>query len=537
MLYRENEPSNRPLSNYTERENSRNTIIVTLNGQRHGTLEKNLISRICRLPRVAETLIVQVVVDGLNKMLLGELNTSSRGQLVQGSSTTELIQNKLIDCLKKDQGLIEWEKKLSELHSAEDDSIDEVKQILDQLLDVGIDAGIGTQLLNPTPQGVGTTTSYTPSDPPTILDIATKEDPIVIKKGETKRIIIELNAKEDVFKRRNNRGKISYSVNVGGVSVFIVTNQFKDGRLPAEIEATQDSKEYETFQIKFIFDSENLPISLEKERTFIIVPQPIYEPVDPPTELKFMRGDPIELQLGKDNNVSLAFNGPNDILTRLNSPAQLTLNFDYPHCSLIRRMGPNNGRIQYTLHIQNTASINDSFIIKAELKLGEFILSDQRLCRIIPAREPNPNKGDNIKISRPNYQLKPVRKEDWNKFNWNEENIGLHDLKNDETNRECLFLYVNIDSSTLDKEKQRRIRMAQSQNLVNRIETKYVAHIAYHLFQQFDAERKNGAYATPTTIQNDVSNPYDSEQKEDELKRVAKTLILAFRGITDRGEN
>ena len=99
LLYNEEKPSDRPLNNYVERVNSRNTIIVTLNGQRHGTLEKNIISKKCRLPRVAETLLVQILVDDLNKGMIGELNTSDRGQLVQEGYTTELIQQKLIECL------------------------------------------------------------------------------------------------------------------------------------------------------------------------------------------------------------------------------------------------------------------------------------------------------------------------------------------------------------------------------------------------------------------------------------------------------
>lgn len=541
MLYNEEKPSERPLTNYIERENSRNTIIVTLNGQRHGTLEKSLISKICRLPRVADTLLVQVLVDGLNKMMIGELNTSNRGQLVQESNTTELIQNKLIECLKQDPDLYRWEQRLSELHAIEDESINEVKRLLDQLLDIGIDSGIGGVESHQIPQGVGTNIEFNPCDPPTILDLATKEDPIEIRKGESRSFTFELNAPDDIFRRRIHRGHITQSDNSNEMTFVFATNQFKNGRLPVEVRAKQDAEEYVTHQINFIFDADNLPISLERERSFVIIPQPKYEPVDPPTEFKFLRGNPIELQIGKHNIFSLKFNGTNDILTRLNNPATLDLIYDYPSISLVRRIGPNNGKIQFTLQVKNSAKINDVFKIKAQLKLSEdAILSDERLCRIIPQKEPTQKKGDYTKTSRPNYDLKRIKKENWGILNWNEENIGKHELKKDEADKDCLNLYINVDSLTLENERQRRIRMGHSQNTIDRIDTKYVAHIAYHLFQQFDADRKLGAYDyTPSTENKqetimDLNNP---EQIEAELKRVAKTLVLSFRGITDREED
>jgi len=136
--------------------------------------------------------------------------------------------------------------------------------------------------------------------------------------------------------------------------------------------------------------------------------------------------------------------------------------------------------------------------------------------------------------------LKRVKRDDWGTFNWNEENIGKHELKADDAEKDCLFLFINVDSLTLESEHQRRIRIGQSQNTVDRIDTKYVAHIAYHLFQQFDADQKSGAYDSLSILQSkqdNIPNSESPEQNEDELKRVAKTLILAFRGITDRGDD
>lgn len=537
MLYNEEKPSDRPLNNYIERVNSRNTIIVTLNGQRHGTLEKSLISKKCRLPRVAETLLVQIMVDDLNKGMIGELNTSDRGQLVQEGYTTELIQQKLVECLQQDVDLFKWEQKLSEIHAADDESTNEVTRILDQLLDIGLDSGLGSTDNQEIPQGVGTTLDYDPPDPPTDITVQLREDPIEIIKGESRKFSLELNAPNSIFRRRINRGIVTCSGELDGVSVILSTNKFKDGRLPVEVKAEHHAEEYVARKINFIFDADNVLFSLETERFLIVLPQSIYEPIDPPTELKFLRSNPIELQIGKANIISLSFNGPNDILTRLDRPASLSLSYEYPHISQVRRRGPNNGKIQFTVKVSDTARIGDSFKIVSHLQLSEeSALFDERVCIIVPQKEKSTKKGGVTSKSRPNYKLQRIRKENWGSMNWNEENIGKFEFKKDENQKDCLYLIVNLDSKPLDVERQRRIRRNQSPNTLERIDNKYFAHVAYHLFQQFNHERKSGVYDLSSSPEYDrelAHKSFNPDQYESELNRVANTLVLSFRGITD----
>ena len=176
LLHDPLEPARRPLSNYTERQKSRNTIIVTLNGQRHGTLEKSLISKVARLPRVSDSLLVQVLVDEVGRELIGELGTSARSQLVQEGWPFELIQDKLVECLKDDTELQRWEVELSEIHIADDESTKEVTRLLDRLIDIGVDLGKGTADTNKVPSGGGSSREYTPNDPPTLLEIPLKEE-------------------------------------------------------------------------------------------------------------------------------------------------------------------------------------------------------------------------------------------------------------------------------------------------------------------------------------------------------------------------
>lgn len=538
LLHKPKEPSTRPITNYIERENSRNTIIITLNGQRHGTFEKNIISKKCRLPRVADNLLVQIVIDDLSKIMKGELLTSTRTQLVQEGNSSEIVQSKLIECITEDPELIKWEQRLSDIHAAEDDSSKEIKKLLDRMLNVGIDIGTGNVSSQKLAQGVGTIVDYKPLDPPTYLKISLKEDPIEIIKGEIRKFTLELNAPNDIFRRRINKGKISTISNENDFIITIMTNYFKNGRLPIEIRAKQDAEEYTPKTIKFIYESDNLPVSLVEERSFNVTSHQQYEAVDPPTELKFQRGNPIQLQRGKPNIVSLSFNGPNDILSRPVNSAILELLFDYSHMSIVRRLGPNNGKIQFTLKVTNDSGPGDSFKINAKMKLADNSeLFDERTCNIIEQKESSDKKGGYIETSRPNYEIFALRKEKWLP-GWTDDNIGNFELRKIDE-KDCLYLYINLDAKNVEEDRQRRLRQSQSANMIERIENKYVAHVAYHLFLQFDAEKATGVYdlTKSSVIQDEDESNNANGFFESELKRVSKTILLSFRGITDKGED
>jgi len=303
------------------------------------------------------------------------------------------------------------------------------------------------------------------------------------------------------------------------------------------VKAEHDAEEYVARKINFIFDADNVTFSPETERFLIVIPPSVYEPIDPPTELRFLRSNPIELQIGKTSVLSISFNGPNDILTRLDRPASLNLRYEYPHISQIRRRGPNNGKIQFTLEVSDSARIGDNFKIISHLQLsGGHALSDERDCIVVPQKEKSTKKGGVTSKSRPNYKLQRIRKENWGIMNWNEENIGKYELKKDENEKDCLYLFVNLDSKALDVERQRRIRRNYNPNTLERIDNRYFAHVAYHLFQQFNEERKSGAYDLSSSRDYDQElpyNPFTPEQYDSELTRVANTLVLSFRGITD----
>ncbi len=207
LLHRDDNPGERPLKNHLERENSQNTIIATLNGQRHGTFEKRIIAKKCRLPRVSDCLFVQVVLDQLPREVKGKIFTSTRMDLVKEGPEIELLEKKLIECFTEDERLREWEEKLGVIRTEDDDSIKAVNKLLEQLIDVGQNVGVGGLQQKQHSVGTGKTNEYAPQDPPTIFKIKAN-NPIEFIKNENKTFHLEINGPDALFSRVKNRGVI-----------------------------------------------------------------------------------------------------------------------------------------------------------------------------------------------------------------------------------------------------------------------------------------------------------------------------------------
>lgn len=540
LLHNVENPADRPLRYHLERENSRNTIIVTLNGQRHGSLEKSIIAKKCRLPRVSDCLLVQVVLDYLPREVKGRIFTSTRMELVKEGPEIELLESKLIECFNEDEKLQEWENKLGEFHTADDESVKAVNKLLAQLLDVGLDVGIGGLQQTQHATSVGSTNVYTPQDPPSVIRIRNRNDPMEFIKNETKTVYLELNGPDNLFTRRKNRGHVRCVLpSEPGIDVSIEFSKFKDGRLPVSVFARNDAAEHDSKPIKFIFEADNQPNKLEDEGNYIVLPPYQYVAVEPPTEFAILRKSPIGLKIGRNTTIPIGFNGTDDILERANNCAAFEVKFNHPHVSLIRRLGPAHGRIQITLRTDDKAKDGDTFNITCSLKLADgTVMSDARECAISkPSQNDGKEKGGAAETSRPNFKIKTVRKADWPQLGWDESSVGKFEMKKDpETQKDLLWLFVNVDSCHLEEERERRKSLGKTQGNINNVENKYVAYVAYHLYLQYDAEKEeyNQTAVVRPTAETAVSNEDTSDEwKLAELARVAKTLILSFRTLKD----
>jgi hypothetical protein len=542
LLHKFASPEDRPLKNHLERENSQNTIIATLNGQRHGSFEKRLIAKKCRLPRVSDCLLVQVVLDQLPREVKGKIFTSTRMSLVKEGTEIELLEKKLIECFTEDERLKEWETKLSDLRSEDDDSIKAVNKLLTQLIEVGQNIGIGGLQQKQNIAGTGTTNEFSPQDPPTIFKIKSIGDPLEFIKNETKTFNIELNGPNSLFTRPKNRGVVKCILpDDPGIEVSIQYEKFSDGKLPVKVFCKSDATEYDVKEIKFIFAIDSLLYDFVDKRKYLIIPPLKYIPKDPPTTLSILKNSPIKIKIGKNNAIPIGFDGPDDILVRTTNPAYFSASFNnHESVRLIRRLGPASGRIQITINPDSTAKEGDTFELSVSLTLSDGTrLSDKKTCEFVFEKEiEKTGHGGIIESSKPNFSIKGIHQSDWAVLGWDKFNVGTHELKSDSDKKDILFIYVNLDSQYLLEEIERRKNLNYSASNISNIENKYLAYLAYHLYLQYESEKAE--YNQTVDSSKDVDkeeNIVTKEQTELELERVAKTLILSFRSLKDLESN
>jgi hypothetical protein len=130
----------------------------------------------------------------------------------------------------------------------------------------------------------------------------------------------------------------------------------------------------------------------------------------------------------------------------------------------------------------------------------------------------------------------------WDKLNWGKTDVGKYDLSQSEGN-DFLLLYVNMDNEDLAKERERRLRKS-GEGPRRRLEIRYKAYIGHHLWLHSQGA-PNAALLLGTGGQNDQSAQEDltdagtsnyaqtEAELQEEMRRVAKTIILAMRSEAD----
>jgi len=535
VLFDQTDPAKRPLNNYTERENSKNTIILTLNGQRHAAIDKNVIAKDLRLPNLSQCLLVQVEVDNLSREMKAGLFTSNRGGLYEDNEDINLIKEKLKQNLQDDDDLLEWERKLlAQISRTRDnDSTKKVKEMLNKLIKIGIMPGFGGDKQYLIAGGTGNTLDYKPMDPPTSLKFITKQDPIEITQLEPKKFSLEINGPDNIFTRRKNRAELAYEINKKlGILVIYNKKELENGRLQITLVPTHPTELNNPSNLKFKLTCDNLKIPLEIERNIIVIEPPIFNPCYPPTEFKFLKNPPLKLLIGRTSSISVAMNGPEDLFDRPNNPAKLEFTSDYEKIKMIRFRKPRKGRMQISVMVEPDAEKNKTFKIGCCLTLHSgAIMKDELIGFIDEPTEKNEKHGGKTEISLPNYEIQWVFKEDWANHQWDESSVGKFQVQKEEDGKDKLYLFINADNENITAEREKRIGKGQSTAAENLLQ-KYVAYMAYHLYLCYEVE--NGEISEnieEESIEPEEKHEITDTEKQEEYKRVSKTLILSFQDL------
>jgi len=529
------------LDSYLDYDHSPRTILFTLNGQRHHTREKSLV-REARLGALADYLLVHVDCDALSLRLKKEIFTATRAGATIGERREDLIINairealadpwlkhKLDDILRRREALITNE------------STRRVNQMLNRLITVyrqerspGGRRGSGQE------GGGRDGVKRKVKDPPRSLKFADHRR-LELNRGDNTTIYLITDGPDDLLYRRRRRGSLTLTIEGDNIAnLYASENQVRGGRIPVHVTIPSSVGSGQVGKIVASLQMDPDILLTDTREIKIVPPPPPYVGIDPPTKFEFAKNTTMTVELGRRSITEVHTDARNDLVTRAVQPARIQAITDITDVFVSVR-GPRDGIIHLEVHATSEAQADAEGLLKATLTLSDGVtFSTTRPIKLI-APKPHPPSPGTQEAPAPAYQLKRVWErvpEDaandipWSEVNYNAERVGHWELNADE-----LWLYVNMDERQFQSERLRwgrRFGESTSERLVDR----YIAYLAFHLFQLYDHSQKavptipedagNGNGNDGSSVQSGIYDP-ESPFVIQELRRVAGTLIQTLR--------
>jgi len=534
------------LGSYLDYDNSPRTIIFTLNGQRHHAREKNLV-RDARLGALADYLLVHVDCDDLSLRLKKEIFTATRAGAMIGERREDLLINAIREALadpwlrqKLDDILRRREAAIA------NESTRRVNQMLDRLITVYRQGNLpgsrrGTQ------EGSGRNGGERQvHDPPQLLDFADHRR-LDLLAGEHTAFYLITDGPDNLLSRQNRRGNLNIAIEGDNVVSFHFNgNDLRNGRIPIHVVVPNSATSGQGGRI--IASLEIAPDTLltAARDMRVVLPPPPYVGIDPPTKFEFARNTTMAVESGRRSAAEIHTDARNDLIIRAVHPAHVSGFVDIANVFVSIR-GPRDGVARLEVNAGSDSTIGDEGHITARLVLDEGTTFETTRPVNIIAAQPHPPGSGTQSASVPAYQLKRV----WQRLpEGNTDDITWDQLGNYhadkvghwEPNGEELWLYINMDEQQFQSERLkwgRRFGEGTADRLVDR----YVAYIAFHLFQLYDCSQRAASGTTQhagngnnNVIENEsVTYDYDPESLfvTQELRRVAATLIQTLRSEAD----
>ncbi len=531
------------LDSYLDYNRSPRSIVFTLNGQRHHTRDKTLI-RNQRLGALADYLLMQVECDGLGRRLKKEIFPATRAGATSGEQREELLLKAIRDALKdqwlkaKMQDVIRGRQELITTESTK-----RVRRMLDGLI---------TQYRSKKSEGgrrgslTGGSNNFSDvkrrtQDPPTILRFVDNR-PFELHAGEASTIYLRTDGPDDIFHRARRRAKIRCESN-GKVSVSV--RNMSRGRIPLSVAVPADTVPGYRTEIKATLELEPATFLIAERKMRVVPPLPPYEGVDPPTKFEFASTSALSIEVGAISRSQIVSDAKNEILNRAINPASVSASCDIGNVGISMR-GPVDGVFTAELEVGENAAPNTEGTITARLLMQDgTTLVTSKPCKIVHRRKRG-DKGGTTDGKIPSYEIVRVwqfppdtqqNATTWGHLpgGWDENKIGRW-----EPNDDTLYLYVNMDERQFRDERRRLNRGQSGTDYVDRLTDRYVAYVAFHLYQLHDQSNTND---DRSNSESEIEEPFaefeslmrdpDSDMVNLELRRVSATLIHTLRSETD----
>jgi len=526
------------LDSYLDSSNSPRTIIFTLNGQRHYTQEKRLV-REARLGALADYLLMHVDCDDLSRRLKKEIFTANRAGAAAGEQREDILLKAVREALDD-----QWLKhKMDEIirrrqSQISDESSRRVTQMLDRLITVyRTDRGAGGQSSTAN-EGRGVGDQRKTHDPPTFLHFADHHK-LELPNGDSCVVYLLTDAPDDFLTRERRPAQLRVDAEANDIAL-VSLGQMREGRIPINIRVQSTAQVGRITRLRAALDLPPSTFLTDTREMRIIAPPPPYRGVNPPTKFEFARTSTLNIEIGRRSTAEISTNAQNDILTRAFEPAQLAASCDVSGVFVSIR-GPRDGVAQLDVKAASDAVVDCTGSIIAVLVLPDGSrLVTTRPCRLIAPKDRKLGGGSQ-RTPVPAYKLERVWRESppdlpsaitWNSFPipYTADKVGHWELNGDD-----LWLYVNMNERQFETERLRWGRQF-GEGYSTRLRDRYVAYMAFHLFQLYDlshsvtqrASESQEARLGETSGSVNAYDP-DSEQVGEELRRVAATLVQTLR--------
>jgi hypothetical protein len=547
------------LSSYLESDRGRQCCVFLINGQRQDALDKTFIMRELDFKYIAGRMMIIVDLDGLSSDAMRSLMQGTRQVLYKGE-IWDAILARIVASLKNDPELLrlerEAEEKVSELKAGDE----KVREVLDQLIDAHHDRGLrvieGSGIAGDSEAdrdagiriikrgNVVTLIRTGRGENASFPALVSRPDSARLAPNKPKQIIVTSKPVDawaalgilvvdktlpglDVMQERSG-DRLTLRVE------FRETEEFDRSQYPLHSDITVSARfngfaEWRRIKIGLTIEPEEddgadtPPLFDEPTRLMITSRQPVSlwkSPEDGHGKSKRWQGDThIRLRWdGKDSLVTAA--EPRWLFAaRIISPersAQPALSFSLPRKGRFNLLV--SPRLDWTVGQQFTFAVTAAHVSGRKLsttfvaKVAE-VEDDEAKPRLVSIEMPTGasrrSPYDLRYIDRSQYEKVPCWDSKW----WSDADAACYLAP---TAGAPLRLIINNDAAILAEYRNALRRKRLSEAVTKQRITKYTSHVAYHLYQMYQA-------STAGTKEADFSAA--EERRRQEIGRVAVTLI------------
>lgn len=540
-----------PVSSYLESSRGKRCVVFLVNGQRQEFDDNTFIVQELGFRYLRSRMIIMIDVDGLAQEAIGRLMQGSRQGFYRGA-VREAITKRIVATLKSDPDLIRLEQEAEEAVSELSAGDEKVKQTLDQLIESHHDKGHAFV------EGIGTPGDTNGGDelgfrtvmkggvvtllPP---DIGQESDyPVLSSQPAASIIRLRPNTPREIAIKSIPSGHWA------AISQMMVESDVRVLELKVKHEKLEDhGKLTLLFDAGDHFDKDEYPVRANVKVTarfngikeprrldLSVVIKPDVDKPDPellndPIKLKVTSRQPVRIRRGEAGaHVRMRWDGKDRLVTDDNAPWKFSAKLLSGNQPDVHFSDPSGGR--FTMLVtplpEWTAGQRLTFEVAATGPNGRQLITSFDADVVDPPDQPDaddkPKSSPRLvdgefktgSMRRPPYELKTITRDQysqpcWSAEEWNDDDAGAFVKP---TERAPLILIINQDLAAL-REFRQALAKRNTEKDVERKLTKYTSHIAFHLYQMYQA----------TIGKKDDDVDAADQARQQEVRRVALTMI------------